>query len=342
MNWPDDPAAILDGSRGRCLCWNLSRVVGGQAPGWQKVWAHQRDVAPFQLAAELGAAVGAVVDDPVALSANAIFDALDQSVNAAMYWQEPDDVDRALGAPEVAAALISLAAALAISPTTAWWAAPLDGADQHAVVFDSTPTQTKAGDLAQWRAETLADEKAAAERPSDPRANCSGRWWSTPVFAGLTATTRSLPEVGPVGLRLVEDAMGWNAATTQRVEMPASARVYEITGPDAWANLVGSYPLDVSRARRHDWWRITGRVGRWLIPDYLAVAADFDAVHLSVVGYLTAAGRPVDLGHDAASVLAGWDPDETYWLTGPPGPAGPSQRWFTSAGTVPSRWTSAD
>lgn len=71
--------------------------------------------------------------------------------------------------------------------------------------------------------------------------------------------------------------------------MTADTRVYEITGPDAWADLVGRYPMDVSRARRHDWWRTTRRAGRWLIPDYLAVTADFDAVHLSVAGYLTTA-----------------------------------------------------
>lgn len=170
-------------------------------------WLHQRDVALSQLAAELAAAVATVVEDWGLLSADTVFDALEESVNAAMYWQEPDDVDRALGDPEVAAALMPMAEALAASPITAWWTAPLDGADQHTVVFDGTSPLAKTGDLAQWRAETLADEEAAIERPSDPRANCGGRWWSTPALAGRAATTRSLPEVGPVRLRLVEDAM---------------------------------------------------------------------------------------------------------------------------------------
>ena len=46
------------------------------------------------------------------------------------------------------------------------------------------------------------------------------------------------------------------------------------------------------------------------IPDYLAVAEDFDAFHLSVAGYLSTAGRSLPVG-DASTVLAGWDPDET-------------------------------
>jgi hypothetical protein len=72
---------------------------------------------------------------------------------------------------------------------------------------------------------------------------------------------------------------------------------------------VGRYPLDVSKSRRRDWWRATGRAGRWLIPDYAAVAADWDAVHVSVSGYLTTAGIAIPAGSDAYTMLAGWDPD---------------------------------
>lgn len=47
----------------------------------------------------------------------------------------------------------------------------------------------------------------------------------------------------------------------------------------------------------------------------MAVAADYDAVHLTVAGYVSTAGRalPVD---GACTMLAGWDPDQTFWLTG--------------------------
>jgi hypothetical protein len=45
-------------------------------------------------------------------------------------------------------------------------------------------------------------------------------------------------------------------------------------------------------------------------------------VHLSIAAYVSAAGRSIPLGEDSASVIAGWNPDETSWLTdGSPQPA---------------------
>jgi hypothetical protein len=113
-------------------------------------------------------------------------------------------------------------------------------------------------------------------------------------------------------------------------------RTYEINGPDDWAALVASYPLDVSRSRRHDWWRATGWAGRWLIPDYGAVASDYDAIHLTVGGYLTTAGNALPVG-EARCLLAGWDPDETYWLADILAAAGPPARW-TWEGCPHFRW----
>lgn len=51
-----------------------------------------------------------------------------------------------------------------------------------------------------------------------------------------------------------------------------------------------------------------------MIPDWPRVAGDYDGVHLSVAGYLGTAGRAIDVGDGWASVLAGWNPDETVWL----------------------------
>jgi hypothetical protein len=91
-------------------------------------------------------------------------------------------------------------------------------------------------------------------------------------------------------------------------------RVYEIHGPGQWTALVDRYPLDVSRSRRHNWWRITGWAGRWLIPDYTAVAEDWDAIHVSAAGYLATAGVALRAGDNARTMLAGWHPDATWWL----------------------------
>lgn len=131
----------------------------------------------------------------------------------------------------------------------------------------------------------------------------------------MVHTTRSLGEFGPAGVWLVEDDMGWERAVTHRVAAPAGARVYEIDGPDAWAALCRTYPLEVTEQKRHDWYSTTGRDGRWVVPDWSAVAVDHDAVHLTAAAYLTSAGTAVPVDDGVASVIAGWNPDETYWLS---------------------------
>ena len=69
--------------------------------------------------------------------------------------------------------------------------------------------------------------------------------------------------------------------------------------------------------------------GRWLIPDFAAVAEDYDAVHLSVTGYLATAGQALPVG-DARTLLAGWDPDQTYWLNDVLALSGPATTWVSS------------
>lgn len=90
--------------------------------------------------------------------------------------------------------------------------------------------------------------------------------------------------------------------------------VYEIDTAKDWGELVSRYPLCVTKARRQDWWRATGQDHARAIPNYPAVAADYDAIHLTVGGYLSTAGRPIGAG-STHTVLAGWDPDQTWWLT---------------------------
>lgn len=167
----------------------------------------------------------------------------------------------------------------------------------------------------------------AAARPADPAAPLSGYWWSSPILAGLVCTTRALPGLGAVRIVAVEDWPGWDEVLCWPVTPHRPARIYEITGPGDWAALVTRYPLEVTKSKRHDWWKVTGWAGTWLMPDYAAVAADFEAIHLSVGGYLTTAGRALVV-HDARCLLAGWDPDATYWLADVLTSAGPPVRWI--------------
>lgn len=336
-----DADELLAGPRGRRVCWELLVRTGG----WE--WEEPpQSAGAARLAEALGAAVArsdvgalAVAREPTSFLAG-----LADAVAWAMYWQEPDVRDWRLADPRVAEQLWPVAEAVSRAPAARWWSTAIDLDTQHEVVFDDAPEFRRPDPpddgrdaLAAWREDTLEEERRAADRPDDVRANVSGRWWSTPAGARLRRSTRSLGDVGPVGLHLVEDAQGWTSARCWALEPRTDATIYEIHTPHDWAELVARYPLMVTRARRHDWWRTTGQDHAWAIPDYVAVAADIDAIHLTVCGYLSTAGRAVPAG-DAHTVLAGWDPDETWWLTDSPRRTGDPVSWVVTGEEVPFMW----
>jgi hypothetical protein len=298
------------------------------------------------LAAALGDAVARTDVGTLALARQpaSFLSALADAVTWAMYWQEPDDRDRRLADPRVAEQLWPVAEAVSRAPAARWWSTPVEATAQHEVVFDDPdgrslpdpPDDGRAALLA-WRADTLEDERRAADRPDDPRAPYSGHWWSTPALSGLRRSTRSLDSAGPAGLHLVEDAFSWSSARCWSLQLPAEASIFEIGGADDWTELVRRYPLAVPKSRRHDWWRATGHDLEWAIPDFHAVAADYDAVHLSVAGYLSTAGRAIPSG-EAHTVLAGWNLDETWWLTDSPDRVDPAVCWVATGDVEPFTW----
>ena len=115
--------------------------------------------------------------------------------------------------------------------------------------------------------------------------------------------------------------------TAYDVDVPAGARVLELTRPEDVVALVEAFPLEVTASRQRDWSETTGRSGRWLVPDHRAVADVYDGVHLTVLGWAASAGRALPVGDGTATVLAGWDPDATYWLTDAVTVRGPGVRW---------------
>ena len=120
--------------------------------------------------------------------------------------------------------------------------------------------------------------------------------------------------------------MGWESAVATPLDAHP-ARVIEIDGPEVWVDLCRRHPLVVTASRRHDWFRATGRDGGWVQPDWSRVADEADGVHLSVTGYLTSAGRALDVDEGWASVIGGWNPDETYWFAGVAARPRDAQRW---------------
>ena len=313
---------VLSGPRGRRFCWQLACAVRNQALQ-DRLWLafhacpDPADDAAVERLADLLRQVdpGEIGE----LTEPALLECLADAVAFASYWQEPSEEDRLLADPRVVEALLPVAEAALTSPAAHWWRDPVDLTDQGYVQWldqarTEPPRLTGAAQAVRaWRDDTLAREESARSWPPDPTANISASWWSTPSLHGLVETSRPRPGLGAVRLLLTEDDCGWQQARVWPLAPRPDVQVYEITGPDAWAALVERYPLRVTRSRRYDWWRATGRAGEWFIPDYNAVAADYDAVHLTMLGYLTTAGKTVQVT-DGATLLAGWHPDTTVWL----------------------------
>ena len=288
------------------------------------------DAVPNPTSAEVARLLEAVPLDGLDLEVLDV--ALQATVDTARYWQEPDGEDLLAATAQMRTSLFRIATAVASSDLAAWWATPIERTAQASVAFDdpqSTPSDEAADVvLSRWRDRAREEEaRAQRDRPADPRANVSGTWWSTPPHE-LMRTTRRHGGDGPVGLRLVEDAWNWEWASVRAVDVPAEWNTYEVDGARAWSELCRRFPLEVTASRRHDWFRTTGGTNRWVAPDWVRVADQFDAVHLTTAGYLSTAGRSVPVHADTSSVLAGWNPDETYWLTDPPTAAeAEAERW---------------
>lgn len=325
-----DPSALLDGPRGRRLCLEILldgasradtpetrdavhaafRAAYGRERGASVLLSFSDGTEPFdepEVSAREAAAALAALPVP-AMTAETLAHVLWQAVDEAAYWQPPSGMDELAAAPEMRPVLHRVANGIALSRCVDWWATPLARQDQAAVAWEEEPFRTgHAGEiLPDWRAATVAEELQFAGLTG-----ASGPWWSAPPF-GLPRTTR-VAERGPLGLSFVEDSLGWLTARSRRVTPPAGD-VVEIDGPEAWAALCRRHPLVVTASRRTVWEWSTGRDGVWVIPDWAAVAREAVGVHLTVAGYLMSAGRVIDLGGGAASTVAGWVPDETFWF----------------------------
>jgi len=325
--------SLLRGPRGRRLC--AAVLTTRSLELWEQLARAGLEPGDAALQEQLARSVDATEvtttsyeEDPAAF-----LPALREAVREASYWQQPDAEDRMLAAPGLLAALLPVARALGEASATAWWRLPVDPGQQYHVAFaehgaaEPPRLGRSAEALVRWRRAATAEEhRAADERSADPRSSWSGSWWSAPT--GLVATSRSLGAHGAVGLQLTEDGIEWPEACLQHLRPQVGARVFEIDGPEAWTELVARYPVEVTASRRHDWWRSTGGEERWLLPDWTRVAEDWDGVHLSVLGYLSAAGRRLPAGGDYETVLAGWDPDATYWLADVLEPVGGPAHWL--------------
>lgn len=339
----NDTETLLSGPRGRRLLlayalesqqvaypenedWHLHRAVGDAA----------YDLDPGKGRSTVRLGIGGESIDTEAPAADEVADllnaaplaepthamlrnALNQSVMSARYYQEPDGEDILAATEPVRSALRRVAMHLEGSSLIDWWNSDLVAEGQAWIWWDGhqlSRTESVQKAMAHWRGDTVASNKRAMrERPADPTASYSGLWWSPPAMAAVP-TSRVLTDGTPAGLWFTEDS-GYDTAQSVCFRSPDDANVLEIRNADDWARLCQQYPLDVSAEKRHDWYRASGRVGSWVIPDWSAVANVVDGVHLTVSGYLAASGVIIPVDEDSASFIAGWSPDETWWFIDP-------------------------
>lgn len=350
MNRTPPTQALLAGPRGRRLLleyalgsesdksrrlatavWTAARVF--EPPG-ATIWfgsarpSEPQPVTPAEVAQLLSQVALADVT-PERLRAG-----LARSVDTARYWQELDGTDQLAATPEVRGALEFVADQLA--PAISGWWRPVERDSQWAVQWDDTrivaPAAISIEELRQARERQIDGERQAQhDRPIDPAANLSGDWWSMPAWLA-PSTTGVTFDGSPAALWFVEDSMGWERGLVHHAAIATPARVFEVDGPEAWAELCRRFPITVTALKRHDWYRTTGRAGEWVIPDWTAVAEHYDGVHLQIGAYLTAAGTAIPVDDERGSVIAGWNPDETYWLTSAIRFEEPPQPWMSPDG----------
>ena len=259
------------------------------------------------------------------------------SAFASAMFLGPADVAAAPHLSTAAGRLLPVARALAAAPAAQWWWHLPDLSHQRWLGAGARQLRRGAALAAALRAQAAADEEEERQTardlpwPPEQGTQYSGTWWSPPFPSVVFTST------GPIGpLPTVEIGCATDADEDHfevwDVGISPQARIWNITGPDDWARLTARYPRDVTASRRHDWYHATGRAGTWLLPDWPRAARDWDGVHLGITGYITATGFAIPAA-GAATVLTGWEPDQTLWLndvftrtdrvgtwTGTPGP----------------------
>jgi hypothetical protein len=194
---------------------------------------------------------------------------------------------------------LPVAEALARSGETKWWDSPVELGAQRL---------------------TAEEERSAEGRITPPVFQDSvtgspehGVWWSIPDRP--TTTRGDLQGLPSVTLACREGHISYEERwSVWSIEVPEEARVYEVSNLDDWVRLVERHKALASSESRREWATSTRYSGTWAMPDWAGVMNSWDGVHISLLGYLSAAYRKADVDGSAV-YLAGWNPDETAWLS---------------------------
>ncbi len=189
-----------------------------------------------------------------------------------------------------------LARAILGQPVARWWFGPLDRRAQllAAVPTDAAPgvtmNATEAPSVIVTPDGPPTDWERYAQKPA------WGVYTSTEVdglSSFLVGAAGTAGDLGPIDLPFAR----------VRLSTPSHARVFTVDGPAAWHRLGTAYPAHEAG----------GLFGGLVAPDFGAVARDWDAVHVTFGGLLTADQVPIE-GPDGRTALQGWDAEQTVWL----------------------------
>lgn len=186
-------------------------------------------------------------------------------------------------------------------PRNVWWAAPLDCSAQ--LLSDDPDTDPM--NIAQ---------------PKGPNQNWEV-YAQRPVRHLTTSTElpRQPPDVSIRSGAHAELAYGggdWFPTyplPQARLQVAASARVYEVHGPRDWHTLVLRYADATTDASLDENLLSTAGIDHGPAPRWSAVAEDFDGIHLSLLGLLTATFVPFT-SDGITTTLWAWDFECTRWL----------------------------
>jgi len=167
-----------------------------------------------------------------------------------------------------------------------WWA-ELDRRDQVWAGKTSEPPE------ASRLTTVLAQVHAEVPKPKEAL-------WTSTLIAPYLSPWLEWPE-----------GQHYGPMTLWRLVVAADARVAEIHSPQDWLSLCVRYPNDVpgSVFTRFD----PAASELRLDPDWSKVAEDWDGVHLSVGGWLTAEDVPCPR-KGLATELRGWNMESSVWL----------------------------
>ena len=187
--------------------------------------------------------------------------------------------------------LASLARAVVTHPQSRWWTAPMDPTRQ-VLVIDDTAHPTSA-------------------RTVPPASNV--RWESyaqRPVGWRITSTLRGAYSC--VDTAIASGIGDWTQMTSHRrfaAEIDETARVCEVSSPADWHALCVSSP----RVNQHP----NSPAGiDTLSPDWGRVGTQWNGVHLTFMGLLTAPFVRYSSADGTATMLWSWNTEGTIWLPG--------------------------